>query len=75
MRQLTLKTLTWGTVTAAVGSALWLAAIETDGPDARKAQELAGTVLPLPKEPPAAGPLRAASPQDGRPRRPGGPGR
>lgn len=34
MRQITLQTLTWGTVTAAVSSALWLAATEP-GTDVR----------------------------------------
>lgn len=36
MRAITLQTLTWGTVTAAVGSALWLAATEP-GLDSRSA--------------------------------------
>lgn len=36
MRHITLQTLTWGTVAAAVSSALWLAASEPGGTDARK---------------------------------------
>jgi hypothetical protein len=36
MRHITLQALTWGTVAAAVSSALWLAASEPGWPEARK---------------------------------------
>jgi len=64
MRQITLQTLTWGTVTAAVSSALWLASVEADMPDVHKIQGSAAGQLQLPKEPTGAG-LAMHPPQPG----------
>jgi hypothetical protein len=59
MRQITLQTLTWGTVTAAVSSALWLASVEADRPDLHKGRASGTAGLQIPKEPTGAGvPLR-----------------
>jgi len=57
MRPLALKVLTWATVAAAVASALWLAAIETDqGPLLRlAAPSTAAVPLGWPSEPVVAG--------------------
>jgi hypothetical protein len=61
MRSLTLQALTWGTVTAAVGSALWLAAGESSGGDGRNKASIGGSTLVLPQEPTSAGrPVPAA---------------
>jgi hypothetical protein len=58
MRHFALQTLTWGTVTAAVTSALWLAASDPGWPESRKSS--AGrSSLQLPKEPTGAGPAAA----------------
>jgi|KBSSwiStaDraftv2_1062776.scaffolds.fasta_scaffold2859763_1 hypothetical protein len=54
MRSLTLQALTWGTVTAAVSSALWLAAGESSRGDSRMANTV-GSTLVLPQEPTSAG--------------------
>ncbi len=58
MRHFALQTLTWGTVTAAVTSALWLAASDPGWPESRKSN--AGrSSLQLPKEATSAGPAAA----------------
>jgi len=57
MRHFALQTLTWGTVTAAVTSALWLAASEPGWPESRKSSD-GDSSLRLPNEP-----TRAGSPQ------------
>jgi len=51
MRHITLQTLTWGTVAAAVSSALWLAASEPGWPDARKYPRASGSGFRLVSEP------------------------
>jgi hypothetical protein len=55
MRHITLQALTWGTVAAAITSALWLASAEPGWPDSRKATDPAGSVLRIPADPTAAG--------------------
>ncbi|MED5620874.1 hypothetical protein [Ideonella sp. BN130291] len=55
MRHATLQALTWATVTAAVTSALWLAAAEPGWPETRKPGDPAGSLLRLPSEPSGAG--------------------
>ena len=60
MRQATLNVMTWGTVSAAVGCALWLAAADDMTPRLLQVQP----ALPdfeLPSLPTAAGPVRASS--------------
>jgi hypothetical protein len=60
MRHITLQALTWGTITAAVSSALWLAASEPSWPDARKLKAAAPS-LRLPSEPRATGTSRSGT--------------
>jgi hypothetical protein len=71
MRHATLQALTWATVTAAVTSALWLAAAEPGWPDSRKPGDPAGNLMRMPSEPTGAGGAmgRPANP----PRRDAGP--
>lgn len=47
MRRITLQALTWGTVAAAVSSALWLAASESNWPEARKFSQARRTGMGL----------------------------
>ena len=60
-----LRTITWGTVAAAVVSALLLAGVESGLPDGGRASARSGTPRPLPSEPTGAGPQRkpAAEPK------------
>ena len=53
MRHTALQILTWGTVTAAVLSALWLAATDPGLPESLRLGELRSFKLPL--DPPQAG--------------------
>ncbi len=57
MPRLALQTLTWATITAAIGSALWLASANLGWADLRKGADLASgvTSLQLPKEATGAG--------------------
>jgi hypothetical protein len=63
MSNLSLQTLTWGTVAAAIASALWLAAGDAELTDARAGRHgrAERAMPPLPGEPTAAGPARAGS--------------
>lgn len=63
MRHTTLRTLTWGTVAAAVSSALWLAASEPDWPDSRKIVKAAGPAMRALSEPAAAVTSRSGTEQ------------
>jgi hypothetical protein len=54
MRLITLQALTWGTITAAVSSALWLAASEPGWPDARSRPPHNAATPRAPVEPKAA---------------------
>ncbi len=60
MRQTTLNLMTWGTVSAAVGCALWLAAVDDMTPRLIQAQP-ALSDFELPSLPTAAGPVPAGS--------------
>ncbi len=63
MRPLTLQTLTWGTVAAAVCSALWLASVDSSWSDLHKVGDRGAGMLRLPKEPTGAGaPARPSGP-------------
>ncbi len=57
MRQSTLNVMTWGTVSAAVGCALWLAAVDDMTPQLLQAQPQVPS-FELPSLPTAAGPVR-----------------
>jgi hypothetical protein len=70
MRRIDLKVLTWATVAAAVASALWLAAVESDPVTARlTALPAALMSLVRPHEPGAGGAGRTRSPLPSQPRR------
>lgn len=67
MRHITLQTLTWGTVAAAVSSALWLAASEPGGgPEARRLAKSNGPSLRLVPESTGADTRDVASPANQR---------
>jgi hypothetical protein len=58
MNLYSLRTITWGTVTAAVVSALALAGLESSVPEGRRAADKNSAAFALPPEPTGAGPQR-----------------
>jgi len=66
MRPLPLRVLTWGTIVAAVSSALWLATLAPLRPAGAGPLDAAATTdLPLPSAPTAAGPRALTSDASG----------
>jgi hypothetical protein len=65
MRHITLQTLTWGTVAAAVSSALWLAASEPGGAEARKYPRPSAAGFRLVSEPSSDADVRRSPPSAG----------
>ena len=65
MRTMPLQFLTWGTITAAVGSAVWLSSSDQAAVFCsfgyRATSQAMGLEIPLPTEPTSAGSLRKTS--------------